>query len=262
MSSDNCGGFSPVSFKLRHDNSAIRHLFIKEHDTNSDTKPSDRTLFVINVPQFVNEKCIKFMYKECGEIERIYFHSKPKSTEEEEMVGSFTVAEPQVGYKVAYIVFQNPSGLKKALKCKELPPISSKKHMPSIGVKKWAEEYNSNFIDITTVQKEIDGFMSDYDAKVEEEKRKAKEMESVEDEDGWITVTKHSKKPTISRNETVSKKIIAKQNRANARKSLLNFYRCQLRETKMEHILEMRRKFEKDKALIAQMKANRKFKPF
>lgn len=263
MATVSCGGFSAVNFKLDIENSANRHFFVKQHDGKDDVKPSERTLFILNVPQYINEKCILFMYEDCGAIECVYIHSKPKNTEGNGTdITSFTTTEQNIGYKVAYIVFKNSSGLKRAMKCKELPPVPIKKFSASVGLKKWSKEYNSNFIDVANVQKEIETYMADYDKKVEDEKRKSKEMDSVEDEEGWVTITKHSKKPKISRNENVSKKIIAKQNGESARKTLLNFYRVQQKASKMDHIVERIKLMEKDRERIAQMKANRKFKPY
>lgn len=45
-------------------------------------------------------------------------------------------------------------------------------------------------------------------------------------------------------------------------KKLINFYSFQMRETKMEHLTQLRRKFENDKKRIATMRAARKFKPY
>lgn len=263
MSDDISGGFTLASFKVGDETSPTHYLYIKQHESKDGVKPSERTLFVKNVPQFVNRKCIKILFQYCGEIEHIYIHSKPKpSLDVNASINSYSANEPKVGFKVVYVVFKDISGLIKALKCKDLPPVPPKTFDSCTGLKKWAKEYNSNFIDVGSVQKEIDMYIADYEKKIKEEKRKAKEIENAEDEEGWITITKHSKKPKISRNETVSNKIIHKQNKANEKKCLLNFYRYQLRESKMEHILELRKKFEKDKERIAQMKANRKFKPF
>lgn len=45
-------------------------------------------------------------------------------------------------------------------------------------------------------------------------------------------------------------------------KELQNFYRHQIREEKREKLLTLRKKFEEDKAKIALLKSQRKFKPF
>ena len=47
------------------------------------------------------------------------------------------------------------------------------------------------------LKREIDSYMDEYDAKVVEEKQKAKEMEGIPDEDSWTTVTRVGKKRGI-----------------------------------------------------------------
>ncbi|ROT71846.1 putative ribosomal RNA-processing protein 7-like A [Penaeus vannamei] len=43
---------------------------------------------------------------------------------------------------------------------------------------------------------------------------------------------------------------------------LVNFYSFQDRQTKMDHLAQLRKKFEEDKKRITQMRTSRKFKPY
>lgn len=52
------------------------------------------------------------------------------------------------------------------------------------------------------------------------------------------------------------------RNKKGKEKELKNFYRFQMREDKQSKLVELRKKFEEDKARVAKMKANRSFKPF
>ena len=45
-------------------------------------------------------------------------------------------------------------------------------------------------------------------------------------------------------------------------KELVNFYQFQHRETQREAIAELRKKFDKDKDKVAELRARRRFKPF
>uniref|UniRef100_A0A0C9SA57 Hipothetical protein n=1 Tax=Amblyomma americanum TaxID=6943 RepID=A0A0C9SA57_AMBAM len=103
--------------------------------------------------------------------------------------------------------------------------------------------------------------MEDYDARLEAEKERAKAMEGVPDEEGWITVTKHGKRPVIPRSDAVNQKIASAEKKKRAQKELVNFYTFQIRESKMERIAELRKKFEEDKRRISLMKASRRFRP-
>nr|ABX75473.1 rRNA processing protein RRP7 [Lycosa singoriensis] len=230
MESSVSGEFMAVTYKVGDDSSSNRHLFVKKHEGKDDTKPSNKTLFVLNVPQYLNKNCFKFLYKHCGSIRSVFIHSKPKGAENEASNSIFSPSEPNVGYKVAYVVFEEPSELSSALKCRELPTVPFKIINNSVGLTKWIREYNSTFLDVPVVTQEIETYMKEFDQRVEKEKQKAKDMDA--DEDGWVTVTKFSKKPKISRNEKVTRKLIEKQKKAAEKKTLLNFYRCQLRDAR------------------------------
>ena len=55
-----------------------------------------------------------------------------------------------------------------------------------------------------------------------------------------------------------------KKNRKKKKKQtvLKNFYAHQMKDEKIHHIQDLRKKFEEDKQKIAKMKADRKFRPF
>lgn len=254
--------FSVAGYKIGDEKAVLRHFFIKQHVGNHDIKPSDRTLLVMNVPPYVNDKCLKLLFEDSGEIERIFLHKKPQSGADESEESSnlvFSNKKEIIGYKCAYIVFKKPSAVVKALKCAELGIIPLDIIDP-IGIDKFISVYKSNFIDTQKVRNEVEQFMSYYDQSFEEEKQKAKDM--TVDEDGWITVTKHTKTPKIPRKEGVSERIIQKQKKALEKQTLLNFYRSQVRQQKEEKLIELRKKFEKDKKRIQLMQLNRKFKPY
>ncbi|GBN18633.1 Ribosomal RNA-processing protein 7 A [Araneus ventricosus] len=256
-------GFIPFPFNLG-ENSVDRQLFIKKHEGQSEIKPDNRTLYIVNVPQFFNKKCLKNLFSEYGPIERVYIHMRPTSGEEASQNSSFFCRPPsKVGCKVAYIVYKRPAALNKILKCADIKA----KELPlclfhsDVGKNKWTQQYNNTFVDQKLLKEEIRSFLEEFDSKIEEEKQKEKESAEPDDE-GWVTITKSSKKSKIPRIESVNKKIIDKRNAAQSKLTLMKFYKNQLRDEKMEEILELRKKFEKDKARIAMMRNNRKFKPF
>ncbi|KAH0519906.1 Ribosomal RNA-processing protein 7-like protein A, partial [Microtus ochrogaster] len=94
------------------------------------------------------------------------------------------------------------------------------------------------------------------------EETKAKEEEGVPDEEGWVKVTRRGRRPVLPRTEAASLRVLEKEKRKRARKELLNFYAWQHRETKMEHLAQLRKKFEEDKQRIELMRAQRKFRPY
>jgi len=109
--------------------------------------------------------------------------------------------------------------------------------------------------------------------------------EAEPDEDGWVTVSRHTgRKPVVTRSlkaqvfylsQQKFKKvmqpyfIIIKQARLKAvaerkrkKKELSNFYKFQMKEEKIKRIDDLRSKFEADKEKQLKMKQDRKFKPY
>ncbi|KAF8776787.1 ribosomal RNA-processing protein 7 homolog A-like [Argiope bruennichi] len=256
-------GFIPFSFNFGED-SLDRQLFVKKHEGQSEIKPEDRTLYIVNVPQFFNKKCLKHLFSEYGLIERICIHMRPTSGEEVDQNSKSSLFCPltsKLGCKVAYIVFKRPAALKKILKCSDVKELPKCHFHSNVGKNKWIQQYNDSFVDQKLLQEEIRTFLQEFDSKSEEEKKKERELGGPDDE-GWITVSKFSKKPKIPRIESVNKKIVDKRNAAQSKLTLMKFYKNQLRDEKMEEILDLRKRFEKDKARIAMMRKSRKFKPF
>ncbi|CAG2055572.1 unnamed protein product, partial [Timema podura] len=70
-----------VPIKYNADTSAIHWLFIKEHSVQDKTaeKPAHRTLFIINVPPYCSEECLRHMLSPCGNVTAVEFHQTPTS---------------------------------------------------------------------------------------------------------------------------------------------------------------------------------------
>ena len=87
------------------------------------------------------------------------------------------------------------------------------------------------------------------------------------DDDGWITVSRHTAKkgkPTGNSSVKGQAKIKAKDAKRRHRKELLNFYKFQTREKKLDRLNELKERFESDKLKQAKMKQDRqdrKFRP-
>ncbi|GFG32983.1 hypothetical protein Cfor_09874 [Coptotermes formosanus] len=169
-----------------------------------------------------------------------------------------------LGFRVAYVVFDDNRGLQGALKLgKNMEPmvLCTAETPITCGLEKWCQEYNNRIPDMSLLQKDIDTFMEKFDH--EASKKALQEKEAMqEDEEGWIMVTKRGRKPGFPRKESVEKKIMGKEKQRRSKKELQNFYRFQIRESKMKHLVNLRKKFEEDKKKLALLKQSRRFKPF
>uniref|UniRef100_G3MRL5 RRM domain-containing protein n=1 Tax=Amblyomma maculatum TaxID=34609 RepID=G3MRL5_AMBMU len=254
----------PVKFSNETNSSHI--LLFKAHNVRekNEHKPSGKTLFVVNLPPYCNEDSLERVFGDCGRVAKVWLQKAPSSGKPPENTSSFfPSASPVTGFKVAYVVFHKEVSVRKALALSVTEPrvLFPEGSDEVVGMAKWCNEYQARFVNAERVQKEIDAYMEDYDAKLEEEKERAKAMEGVPDEEGWITVTKYGKRPVIPRSDAVNQKIAIAEKKKRSQKELVNFYTFQIRESKMERIAELRKKFEEDKRRISLMKASRRFRP-
>lgn len=264
--------FTVIQVKLNETSQAVHYLYIKEHSVR-DThpcKPNGRTVFVLNVPPFVTEEAMKQIFSECGAVQRVFLHAKPSSgpppPQSSESPETFFQAQPlATGYQVAYIVYHEKSSVKRA----KTMSYSKERYFctarcPLVtGIEKWRAAYISSAPPpADRLKAEVETYMLEYDKTVEEEKQAAKESEGVPDEEGWIKVTKQSKNKVAARTDAQERRLKRKLRKRNREKDLLHFYKFQARESKKEHITQLRQKFEEDKRQIALMKAARKFRPY
>ncbi|XP_065532756.1 ribosomal RNA-processing protein 7 homolog A isoform X2 [Lathamus discolor] len=219
-------GYTAVAVKFGARQRCPHYLLVKEHQLREGAgtaHPPHRTLFVLNVPPYCTP-----------------------------------------GFRVAYVVFKKPAGVQAAKALSQEGPllISTESHPVKTGVRKWITNYAASIVDQEELKAEVDAYMQDYDKKIEEEEAKAAKEEGVPDEEGWVKVTRRGRKPGLPRTEAANLRLLEKEKQKRARKELLNFYAWQHRETKREHIAQLRKKFEEDKQRIALMRAQRKFRPY
>lgn len=246
---NNCGSIVPniiylfpVELPLKYDDSGPYHkILIKEHA--GDNEPFGRTLSILNIPPYATENSLKNAFSPAGTVESVKLHE-----------------EEDHGFKSGLIVFTKTSGLLKALQLDQLQHLSTPEHPLPIGFKKYRIGYNKSIIDPLKLQKEVDIFMAEFDKREAAEKRGKKHQ--ADDEEGWTVVTKKGRNPGLSRKESVENKLAEKLRKDEKRKNIQNFYTFQIRESKRDHIVQLREKFEEDKKKIEAFKKSRKFKPF
>ncbi|XP_058723081.1 uncharacterized protein LOC131594894 isoform X2 [Vicia villosa] len=148
----------------------------------------------------------------------------------------------------------------------EIHIISSGDDDCSNGMKKWIMEYHQSRPGLEVLQNQIDDFITDYEEKLEEEK---KAKEALAAEGGWTVVVqrKGRKKTTDSESgiavgsvaqAAVEDKLAKKKNKEVG----LDFYRFQKREAQRNELMLLQQKFEEDKKRLQQLRAVRKFRPY
>uniref|UniRef100_A0A8D0MSN2 Ribosomal RNA-processing protein 7 homolog A n=1 Tax=Sus scrofa TaxID=9823 RepID=A0A8D0MSN2_PIG len=255
-----------IPIKFSEKQQASHHLYVREHRVRGGIKsswPQKRTLFVLNVPPYCTEECLSRLLSPCGAVQSVQLQEKPDLAESpQEPKSKFFDPKPVPGFRVAYVAFQKPGGLAAALALKGPLLVSTESHPVKSGVHKWIRDYTDSVPDPEALRVDVDTFMETYDKKMAEEEAKAKEEEGVPDEEGWVKVTRRGRRPVLPRTEAASLRVLEREKQKRARKELLNFYAWQHRETKMEHLAQLRKKFEEDKQRIELMRAQRKFRPY
>ncbi|CAF0837029.1 unnamed protein product [Adineta steineri] len=154
--------------------------------------------------------------------------------------------------------------------------ISNKKKKDTIfapsslhGISKWIKEYRDRFsIDINQLEKTSRDFLTlnkSTSNKQTKDKKQLNNEDDDDDDDGWTVVSRSLKKTrqrmVPSTDKTLSR-LRAKHKRSNQKKELVNFYKFQMTDKKIDQLEQLKMKFELDKQRITQMRQQRKFKPF
>ncbi len=115
-----------------------------------------------------------------------------------------------------------------------------------------------------TLKSDVNQYMQEFEEREAVEKAQAKAREADVDDDGFKLVKARNtrKKSSADGKQTKGRKRGTKQKKHKGTLELKNFYRFQFREQKKEALLTLREAFAKDQEKIAQLKEQRKFKPF
>ncbi|KAF1496575.1 hypothetical protein FQV08_0002164, partial [Pygoscelis antarcticus] len=259
-------GYTALAVKFGERQRSPHCLLVKEHQVREGagtTHPPRRTLFVLNVPPYCSPDSLSRLFARCGCVQSVDICEKP-GEKKEKLTSKFFNCKTVTGFQVAYVVFRKPAGVQAAKALSREGPllISTESHPVKTGISKWIASYAASVVDQEELKAEVDAYMQDYDKKIAEEEAKAAKEEGVPDEEGWVKVTRKGRKPGLPRTEAANLRVLEREKRKRARKELLNFYAWQHRETKREHIAQLRKKFEEDKQRIALMRAQRKFRPY
>ena len=258
-------GYRSLNVCFDNSNQLAPHsLLLKRHTLRKDDSftPTDKTLFVLNIPPYCTKRALKTILSRCGSVRAVYIQSEPGNVDQtvESIISRYHKREKQ-GFGVAYVVFKTPLAVEKALAMSdtEVNLISTTEAPVKTGLEKWCDSYSKGYPDTKLLQNEVDKYMEAFDRKEKEAEEAEKHLQDEPDEEGWVTVTHGGRKPAISQSKTVINSNTKKQRKE---KELLNFYQFQQRESHRDHIAQLRKKFEEDKKRIALMRAQRKFKPY
>lgn len=253
MSAKKCGDFSVLPLKFV-DKSTVGHdIYFREHSSHKheEDKPLGRTLFIVNIPPYVNESNLKQIFSLSGEIRSVVLiNGLPQNNENP------CAAKLQKGFQSGYIVFKKRESLLKALELTHLNPISNESQPVLTGLLKYVQDYNNTICNVDELKEKCKKVISDYDLKRSENNDKDQI-----DDDGWTVVGKKGRNPGLALKESVDTKLKEKIKKKE-KKILKNFYPHQIRESKQNYITALREKYQADKKRIEVMKHSRTFRPY
>lgn len=253
-----------LKFSESEDVKSAHFVFLQKYrsEKKSSDKPVGKTLAVLNIPPYATEESIERVFSIAGQVEKVTLIDSYKNehkTKYQVKSELFNESQP-FKFQIAFIVFKKSESLDLIFRCKELPPLSTAANPVLTGIAKWTEQYNKRTVNVEEMQNEINEYMKHYD-KV----KKAEEMQDGEevDDDGWVTVGKKGNNAGFKQKESVVSKLEKKlHDQRKKTKNLSNFYSFELRESKKQQLMDLRKKFDDDKTKMHSMKQNRKFKPY
>lgn len=227
----------------------------------SDDKPLGKTLFVVNIPPYINEPQLRTAFGALGTVENVIICEntvEPKNDESNSRTSQFFGKAPEVtAFKMAYIVFKLTKSLEKALK---VSTVKLNEDSLCTGLDKWSKQYTDRLVDEKALQTEVNEFMMAFEEREQEAREESRKTEV--DEDGWTVVKKGKAGGGFQQKESVLKALEDKIGKGKERKEFNNFYAFQIRESKQKHLVSLRKRFAQDKLKIEALKKARRFKPF
>lgn len=241
-------------------------MFIKEHTkTRSATDlPVGKTLFVVNVPPYVNAEHLTKGFAIAGEVAHVVLADRKgnrfalPSTLNASSRHFTSVANTNV-FKCAFIVFRLTKALRNALDLDEVQLYQNDKTILTTGISKWQQEHAQSMPDDAAIELEVQQYIATFEQSELEQRVAAKQPEV--DDDGW-QVVKKGRGSGLEQKETTLKRLDDKVQEGKSKKELQNFYTFQIRDSKRQHVVGLRKRFENDKRKIETMKQARHFKPY
>ncbi|XP_016948965.1 ribosomal RNA-processing protein 7 homolog A [Drosophila biarmipes] len=239
-------------------------VFMREHfiHLTDPNKPKGRTLILLNIPPYVAEESLKKVFSPAGSIEAVEFAFRPGKDNNIKWYKSNRRPRLPFIFKVAYIVFEKANSINKALSLRSIDLFNtSGECIVKTGMELCHEEYQQNYLlEPNKTRVQISKHIAGYDKWERAVKESAKSGEV--DAEGWVTVGKEGRIAGFEQKGSLVGRLEQKRPKEKKSKELKNFYTFQIRDSKMQNILEMRKKFMEDKRKIELLKQSRRFKPF
>ncbi|KIY51676.1 hypothetical protein FISHEDRAFT_70648 [Fistulina hepatica ATCC 64428] len=169
----------------------------------------------------------------------------------------------------AHVIFLDPSSMSRALATPSKPRNWPTSDEP-LGLSHYEALYDSLRPPLDAVKEHADSYMQlfEYNEAKAKQKSKYRKGKAIVDEDGFTLVTRGGAYgQTLGGGVAVATKRFqrtgeASQNPNKKKKDKTNFYAFEKAEKQRKQIVELKEKWEADKAKVAKLKESRRFKPY
>jgi len=265
--------------KFEAQSSCVRKVTFARLPSSLPDRPGNKTLILSMIPPWASPTSIGALFARLGPgclIKAVYFcqnftdlivpSTNPSLWPLADVEGSKIR-----GFKCGFVVFEKAASMRSIWSEVDLSEpyiLSAPEHPVATGLKKWKREYNSMVLcrklDLDNLAENVKTYVDQMDKAREELRRKAAQ-EAEPDDEGWVTVSRHSgksRKPLGQSTKKGQAKIKARDARRKKRKELLDFYKFQTKEEKIDRLNELKEKFEVDRQKQLKMKQERQSRKF
>jgi len=229
---------------------STRTLFARAHASSkaeSAELPAGRTLFLINVPPTATADAVQSAFEKRGRVSSV-------------RLGTLDGGESSTT-STAHVVFAKASALKKVLSAqKPVAMAAVSERLPRAEAPEGVEE----------LQRSVDSFMQAFEADELRRREHEEQQHNRMDDDGFVLVTRKRTgrsvatdgQVTVGAASAAAQAALAEKRKKKKTADRVDFYQFQRHERKKEQLSKLREQFEADKARIAKMRAERKFRPY
>ncbi|EOD09415.1 hypothetical protein EMIHUDRAFT_448353 [Emiliania huxleyi CCMP1516] len=209
-------------------------------------RPAGRTLFLANLPLSATGSALRSALEAFGPVDAVHMDA-----------AGGVAASPRRSQQ-AHVVFAAAPALRKCLKCDRAIPLSA--GGGGGGASSVGGTLGDAPEDRETLGASVAAFLQQFEADEASRARAAESAHGAMDEDGFVLVTRKAKGRSVASDGTVS--MGAASDAATAARAAKRVASRIAHERKRDKLLALREQFEADKARVAKLRADRKFRPY
>lgn len=250
-------GYIPLPVKVTSEkvtggvsSSTCHIIYVKKHQSKDSSDSADRSVFLVNLPTDTSSKALRDLCQQLGNVIMEDFQSTGGNNGVLELVD-----------KTACKAF-----LSKARQAVKTQAIAWNNSQSLTGFLRYQTINRNCYKDVEELEEDVNLHMEAFARAEEARARQVETLSQEVDEDGFIKVI-NSKRKSLGGLVTAGTGAAAASDVSGSRKKKrskekADFYRFQIRDQKKQEMNQLLRRFHQDKLKVAQLKEQRRFKPY